>query len=449
MAKYESDIVQYVFDQYQKGFDQIDTTALDVLIEEFLETPSNGYMSETVQEWDADSTSYINIVTDSTSPSLTVDEWKEENLEKVFNQAMLQNNQISIRDHNSPNYPLIDFRDKLFDFDTSTSIDYEVTPDTTGDIYIEYEYPISKIDGMYIQGGLNGVSDYGSLDDHNIIAFYLAFSNDGENWSYVHQEDISFYLNNTYYDTTALNVIQTMTISTDQETAKSNPYWYDQEFPIEDETVLPIKFTTSIEARYWRIYFVDLEEFLKIIGEDSGYTGYTASVSHLRYEQYKQHAEELVRESVNVTTVDPLLFTGGVIYETKTFSSSPYPTPVSIGEFHFANDDQYSGIVSMLTMKCSNSSGTYSAKFTLQVRDPTSTGVFSWVSLKSIDCPAGEDVILTSSWYEVPRKEGQYKREFRVTVQSQASSFTAKIEGDAIVIYKSGANMISNWPNKP
>ena len=63
MAKFLSDIVDYLFKQQQVGFSAIDTTALDELILEFIETPDNGYITEIESQWDDDATAYINVCT--------------------------------------------------------------------------------------------------------------------------------------------------------------------------------------------------------------------------------------------------------------------------------------------------------------------------------------------------------------------------------------------------
>jgi len=487
---YISDVIEYLAQQDAIDFSAVDTTGLDAVINDFLLTPDNGFLPSTEEysvvteevcsyeyagadatsgdvilpypldstsnfayydEVCVDQTNVITTVVDSTSPAITVTEWKQLYLEETYQDMHNDQKEIGFGDHNSPNYPLIDFKGNFYDFDTTTSQDYAVSPDTTGDIYIQFEYPkAEKIDGMYFQGGINGVDDYGTLTDHNIIAFYLAYSHDEETWHYIHQNDTYGYLTDTYTDTTALNVTQDIVVTTTKQSAIDDPMWYDQEWPIDDETVIPFRFPLSIEARFWRIYVVDLEVFLDSIGEGAGYTGYTASFSHLRFEQYKQHAEELITESVSVATVDPLLFTAGVIYLTEQIAT---PASAQIDTtFIFANDDLYSGFSGFMSMTCESSVQNVPATFTLQVSHPTGFGD-GWVNLGSITTPglAGQDniAVLASSWGEVPRKEGQIARAFRVIVSSAAALATYDVEGNALAIYKAGANVVGNWPNKP
>ncbi len=274
MTTYSTDLIQYVFNQSQLGFDTIDTTALNVLIQDYLETPDNGYMLETVEEWNDDTTSYVTYVTDSTSPTITVLEWKELYLEQTLNQSYLQNGQISIRDSNSPNYPLINFKDKLFDFDTTTSIDYSILADATADVFIEYELPTArKVDGMYIQHGIDGID---STTGESTLICFIGFSNDGSTWTYIADDsgDSAIYTN--------------------KQDAIDNAFDLTVDgVDIEPQAVSDVMFTdTSIEAKYWRIYFVDGD--------------YTAAVSHLRFEQIREHGEAVVSKTL------PLIKTTGV-----------------------------------------------------------------------------------------------------------------------------------------
>lgn len=267
---YSVDLIQYIFDRSQISFASIDTAGLDCEIESFLYTPDNGYMQEEVTEYDDDSTGYITYMADTTSPTTTVAEWKPDNLEELLNQSHVQNGQIAISDHNSPNYPLIDFRSKLFDFDTDTSIDYLVAVDTTGDLYLQYELPTArKVDGMYVQPGVNGVD---STTGDALILCYVGFSNDGVTWTYIAG------------DPTA------PTIYADQQDAIDN--YMDLSIASADiapQVVADVMFTdTSIEAKYWRLYFVPIAY------------DYTVSISHLRFEQIREHGETLISQTVEL-----------------------------------------------------------------------------------------------------------------------------------------------------
>jgi len=293
MAKFNTDIIEYLFDQSQISFNSIDTPALDALIQEYLETTDNGYAQVEVTEYEDDATAYITYLVDSTSPTITVEEWKIANLEQMYNQSLTQNGQIGITDHNSPNYPLIDFRGALFDFDTTSSIDYEITPDSTGDIFIEYELPTArKVDGMYIQPGINGLD---STTDIVIFLFYIGFSNDGESWTYIAGDALS------------------PTIYTDQQDAINYPLsylWFRDQ--ITSNNVAFVNFPeTSIEAKYWRTYFVPETGILPV--------AYTASISHLTFDQIKEHGELLFDNTVEKAKTTGVFATGDVaaVYSTS------------------------------------------------------------------------------------------------------------------------------------
>lgn len=299
MTTYITDIIDYLKTQDAISFDTIDTTALDILVEDYLLTPENGYVSEEVTEviYGSDSTanpyydttSTVTYTIDGTSPTITVLEWKEQYLETVYNQMFLESNAISIRDSNSVNYPLIDFKGALFDFDVTTSINYAITPDTTGDVYIEYEYPTAeKVDGMYLQTGIDGLQNYDALTNWSFLAFYVGYSDDGVTWKYI-----------ASYDGIDSTGTATSFLTLDQDLAIANPFWVDEE-TIDSDTLKFVQFPfTAIESKYWRLYMVDIEGGLIEIGEDTGYTGYTAAISHLRFQQYKEHGGVLATATVD------------------------------------------------------------------------------------------------------------------------------------------------------
>jgi hypothetical protein len=285
MAKYISDIINKLYEDVD-NFAGIDSTALDALILEYLETPQNGYMTEESTYWDDDTTSFITILIDSTAPSISELEWKEQYLEQTYNQMFLQNGQSALRDSSSPHYPLVDFKGQLIDFDADTSLDYYIAKDSTTDVFIEEEFPSAqKIDGMYLQLGNNGCD---STSNINFLSYYIAFSNDKINWQYI--------TNHEPIDTTS-EVIAIIT--SDVYEAIDNCFSITQLCPIADQTVDELIFTdTAIEAKYWRIHFVDLYPVLvRLTGPDPGYTGYTASVSHLRFQQIREHGNILFDKS--------------------------------------------------------------------------------------------------------------------------------------------------------
>jgi len=336
MTTYLTDLVEYIFEQEQVSFDSIDTAELDALIQDYLETIENTYMEEESIQWVDDATSYLTYVIDTTAPITTVEAWKEENLENTYNQAHIQNKQIAITDHNSPNYPLIDFREVLFDFDVTTSIDYAITPDTTGDNYIQFEYPTAeKVDGMYIQPGINGIQSYDSTSesvDYSIIAFYIGYSNDGSRWRYFRSKD-------TLIVGTEPNVFSGYSTYS-QTTARNNPFYIsssDLELSeLGQERFVEFKISSLLkdyfgatEAKYWRVYFVDLLPGLESSGFDVDYTGYTASVSHLRFQQYREHGEVVVPQSIERAKTTGI-YASGVQGSVNTAGGAGWFTTVTI-----------------------------------------------------------------------------------------------------------------------
>ena len=77
MATFYQDIIEYLTD-YIDDYANLDSTALDVIIYDFLMTKENGYAEEYLDYYDEDSTAYVRILIDTTAPTTTVLEWKEE-----------------------------------------------------------------------------------------------------------------------------------------------------------------------------------------------------------------------------------------------------------------------------------------------------------------------------------------------------------------------------------
>jgi len=278
-----------ITDVQQGIIDQLSTSALDAVIWDYLNNPNNGFMdSEQVitttdataltevfypppDATSADTTAWIYLDTTSvewvdTTSLWTVEEWKETYLETTNNDAMITIDKIGYTDSNSPNYPLVDWQSDLFSFDTTTSVDFNIVADSTAEYFIQYEHRVAKkIDGMYIQPGLNGVdSTTGEAD----IAFYIGYSFNGVDWVYIADDS---------------------TIYTNQQDAIDDPIYINYaEAEITPQNVSEVMFTdTAIEAKYWRIYFVE------------GTLGsYTASLSHLRFEQIREHGEALISKSM-------------------------------------------------------------------------------------------------------------------------------------------------------
>ena len=284
--------------EVQQGIiDQVDSTALDIIIWSYLNNPNNDFMDQDRVETITDATActivydpvpldqtsaydttgtcvYIDTTTvdyiDTTS-LWTVEQWKAVYLENTNNDAMISQDKIAYTDSNSPNYPLVDWNNKLFTFDTTSSVDFAIVQDSTSEYFIQYAHRVARaIDGMYIQPGLNGVdSTSGDAD----LAFFVGFSNNGTDWNYF------------------VNDGSGVSILGDKQDGIDNPFYVNYtEAEITPQNVSELMFTdTAIEAKYWRIYFVE------------GTLGsYTASVSHLRFEQIREHGKAVITKTVDL-----------------------------------------------------------------------------------------------------------------------------------------------------
>jgi len=298
--------------EVQQGIiDQVDSTALDIIIWSYLNNPNNDFMDQDRVETITDATActivydpvpldqtsaydttgtcvYIDTTTvdyiDTTS-LWTVEQWKAVYLENTNNDAMISQDKIAYTDSNSPNYPLVDWNSRLFTFDTTSSVDFDVG-DSTSDIFIQYAHRTSvPIDGMYIQPGLSGVdSTTGEAD----LVFYIGYSFNGTDWEYI------------------ADGAGIPTIFTNQQDAINQPFHVTYaEAEITPQNVSEIIFTeTAIEAKYWRIFFVE------------GALGpYTASVSHLRFQQIREHGKAVIRHTVTKDRTVGVFSTGDVIYD--------------------------------------------------------------------------------------------------------------------------------------
>ena len=304
MSTYYSDVVQYLID-FIDDYANLDSAPLDSLIYDFLMTRENGYADESVEVYVPDTTSYINILIDTTSPNITVLQWKELNLETVFNQALNQNGLAGITSDTSPNYPLVDWRGKLYDFDADSSVDYEISSGDDSTTFIQYMFASTvPIDGVMIQGGETGVQSYDTIGSWCLLGYYCAYSNNGTDWTYIYNSSGPPVVSGT----TIVNQTFVAGYTTDEEVAKAAPYLYFKQSPLEDTSINTTTFTgKGIEAKYWRIFPVDLLATLTTMGIELGYTGYTASFSHVRFHQIKEHGDLLVTQTVVAQVVSPTI----------------------------------------------------------------------------------------------------------------------------------------------
>ena len=261
--------------EVQQGIiDQIVSSALDVIIWDYLNNPDNGFMvQEEIETITVDASCTVVFFPDTsttdcifldsttvtwidTTSSLTVEEWKDIYLEGTYNDAMKTQEKIAFLDSNSPNYPLTDYEHILFNFDTEDSLNYPMSPDTTGDIYIEYTYPTAvKIDGMFFQGGEDGAQFYGGDSNASVIlAGYISYSKNGEDWEYLKNE-----ANMVAGDTVAI-------AATDADDAASSPFIFDDSTGFINSEITNIVFDeVALEAQYWRFHIVDIEAYLTAI----------------------------------------------------------------------------------------------------------------------------------------------------------------------------------------
>ena len=368
--------------------------------------------------------------------------WRIINYENTYNQALRSKQDIIITDSFSPRYPIPDWS-PLLTFDATNSIDYSIT-DSSTEIYIQSEFPtIQTCDSVYLQGGINGIQDYPSYSNYNIIAFCIGYSEDGNTWNYICQDNAQTYLEQIT-DGSSINVIQEIILTSNKSTAINNPLWYMQEFPLTiQETIHLVRFPQTIKSKYFRIYLLDLLPFLTFMGIESGYTGYTASISHVKFEGKRYDAKTLVTDSISTASIDPRLFVTGVIYQEKTSFVSGN---IVGNEFMFPFDDGYSGFSGILTMICKTdrTNTTGGTTFYLQVKNPTGFGN-GWNTIGIINTVGSANGTLTAAFSEVPRVTGKVKRSFRVYAITSYSTPTLTVEGGGFICYLSNWNTFANW----
>ena len=181
-----------------------------------------------------------------------------------------------------------------------------------GSTYIKFEFPnSSKIEGVIYQPGITGCQDYNGLTNHIFLGFYIGYSENGIDWSYIADA------NSGIYDATA-NVELVPDFTDDQIEAESNPFMYSGSCPLPTENIQEIFFGQTVEAKYWCIYFVDIYETLEQYGQgwEVGYSGYTASIADLRFNQVQEHGKLVVVESLPASSID-----GDLTYAQNTSDS--------------------------------------------------------------------------------------------------------------------------------
>jgi len=397
MATYYDDIVSYLVD-FIDDYDGIESTELDDLIYDFLMTKFNGFSDELVEVYDADTTSYNTILIDTTSPNITILEWKELNLERVFNQALIQNGQAAISNESSPNYPLIDFRGNVYDFDADSSIDYVISSGGTLNYYLQYEFQNTvPIDGVMLQGGNSGIQSYTTIGSWCLLGYYLGYSNNGSDWTYVYNLSGAPVVSGT----TILSKMFTAGYTTTESVAKAAPFLYYKESPLEDKSIYTTSFTKGIEAKYWRFYPVDLLATLTTMGIESGFTGYTASLSHVRFHQIKEHGDLLVSQTVKTTNINPTVARGDTFEETQagTGVGSWVDFFVVGGSGAFEpGKGSFSGASIMWTLYASNSTANVTT-WKVEYQDPDGL----WTELKTDSNPSGQVGMYTDVYSETER----------------------------------------------
>ena len=234
MAKYITDIVQDLIDQ-------VDTTALDATILEYLETPENGFMdstSEQVVAFDGtmiiaiDSTTgeetygwiteYEDILT-YTSPYLTVEQWKALYLEDTKAQADRSLGGLVISDIDSPHYPLRDFDSLVDNITDSGGLSYD-----NGD-WIKYEFWDTVL------------LDRLTIFTDTTCNVYFAYSENDVDWNYIKAE-----ADHTLTSTNRL------VVASSQSDAQTN-YW---EVTETGGTQNNAKFPTGKRAKYVKLFML-------------------------------------------------------------------------------------------------------------------------------------------------------------------------------------------------
>ncbi len=295
--------------------DEVDSTALNVVIWDYLNNPNNGFMDQeeliTIIDATACTVVYTPTGFDATSVDLTscvfidttettfidttslwtVQQWKNLYLETTNNDAMKTLDRIAYTDSRSPNNPLVDWNNDLYSFDTTSSVDFSITEDSTSENYIQYEYRTAeKVDGMYIQQGLNGIDSTSGLAE---MAYYIGYSSNGDIWNYILDDNGTPGFGN-------------------QQVAIANPFYISiAEADMLPQVVEDIMFTdTAIEAKYWRIYFVE------------GTLGsYIASISHLRFQQIREHGDAVVPHTVKKDRTVGVFSTGDSVFDSSVSGS--------------------------------------------------------------------------------------------------------------------------------
>jgi hypothetical protein len=412
MATFYQDIIEYLTD-YIDDYANLDSTALDVIIYDFLMTKENGYAEEYFEFYDDDSTAFVTILIDTTSPTITVLEWKEIYLEEAFNQTLTQNGLAAISSGSSPNYPLIDFRGKLYDFDADTSIDYPISAGEDSTDFIKYGFDNSvPIDGVMIQGGENGVQSYFAVGDWCLIAYYCAYSNNGIDWTYIYNSSgPPAESGGTIVDQTFVAAY-----TTDESVAASNPFLYFKQSPLEDKAIDTTTFTgKGLESKYWKMIPVDLLPTLTTMGIHPGFTGYTASFSHVRFHQIKEHGDLLVTQTVPVDSINPTVARGDR-FESTVAGIGVGNWVIVIDPFGPTSNGR-DAVALNWTLYSSNSTSNITT-WEFQYLDTNAI----WTTLETGSNPAGQTGMYTDIYSEVEREALDAELAFRVRAHAVGST---------------------------
>jgi hypothetical protein len=221
MAKHSNDIVQAIVDA-------VDEVTLDAIIQEYLETPDNGYTLKeyvtttiengetanltTTEFWDGFNwivTPYIyptevDVASDSTAIQITVEEWKDQYLEEYNNEAIRTMKGIVTTDYDGNILVGKDYR-ILVDDQFDTYINYPIDSTVTLELDTIVEDGITYIDApigvtnipfefwKWIQYEYPGQRSFKgssiSIANNTLFLYwFVAYSDNGENWSYIYQD---------------------------------------------------------------------------------------------------------------------------------------------------------------------------------------------------------------------------------------------------------------------
>jgi len=243
---------------------EVDTTALDIIIQNYIDEPSNGFFNSEEVEYLGEDGTDVNYTYLYTIPNTTVQGWKDQGyLETAYNNASLQQGEIVITDENSPQYPIPDFEslvDSVFDsgglsFDTTSWVQYDLLT-------------VQHVDVVSV------------WCSNSTSQVYFGYSANGDDWTYLKAEgDHTLDSNGRLIE------------ATDESDAQTN-YWTIDGIPGEHNQA---KFPLAVRARYVKMFTLTLTD-----------------VYQLAYRYYIIPAQ-LVIDYLSALTADVGLLTAGVI----------------------------------------------------------------------------------------------------------------------------------------